>query len=536
MSLLHITGLRLAELPNRNGEHHTEEHPVSPALHDVSQQEIPVSSTDTPVERASIRCAHASRIRTFILVSEAVAMALLILAADYLPVAAHGARTFTLGTYSGVAPMFVPGLILFVLWTVVMRVMRTTDSAILGQGALEYSRIARATTFAFGLFAISCELTQYTCGFRYLIFTYPVGLVTLLLIRYGWRRFYCWQLDTKKLSQRAIFIGDPHSISEVYGALHQQLDNRFDIVGFCSTQTDNHSEEQLAELKRRFPEAEIHDNWHQIDVMVSLLQADAVIVTVSNQIGMNDMRELIWRLDGLHVELLVAPSVANVTGRRVQMLPIAGIPLLKLEQPQHARTHCISKVVFDRVVASLLILLAPPLLLVCALAIKLDDGGPVFYTAERMGKNNKPFGMIIFRSMVKDADQMVAQLKDQSDGNGVLFKMKDDPRVTRIGSFLRRYSIDELPQLFNVVKGNMSLVGPRPPLRHEVEQYTGLVGNRMLVLPGMTGLWQVSGRSNLSWEESVSLDLNYVENWSFMADLMILWKTGRAVLTSDGAY
>lgn len=153
-----------------------------------------------------------------------------------------------------------------------------------------------------------------------------------------------------------------------------------------------------------------------------------------------------------------------------------------------------------------------------------------------MGKKNKPFGMVKFRSMVPNADQMVAQLKDQSDGNYVLFKMKDDPRVTRVGSFLRRYSIDELPQLFNVLKGDMSLVGPRPPLRREVEQYTGLVSNRMLVLPGMTGLWQVSGRSNLSWEESVSLDLNYVENWSFMADLMILWKTGRAVLTSDGAY
>ena len=191
---------------------------------------------------------------------------------------------------------------------------------------------------------------------------------------------------------------------------------------------------------------------------------------------------------------------------------------------------------FDRVVAALLLLMASPLLLVCAVAIKLDDGGPVFYTAERMGKKNKPFGMIKFRSMVQNTDQMVAQLKDQSDGNDVLFKMKNDPRVTRVGSFLRRYSIDELPQLFNVLKGDMSLVGPRPPLRREVEQYTGLVGNRMLVLPGMTGLWQVSGRSNLSWEESVSLDLNYVENWSFMADLMILWKTGRAVLTSDGAY
>lgn len=270
--------------------------------------------------------------------------------------------------------------------------------------------------------------------------------------------------------------------------------------------------------------------------MVSLLQADSVIVTVSNQIGMNDMRELMWRLDGLNVELLVAPAVANVTGRRVQMLPIAGVPLLKLEQPQHARTHCVAKIVFDRVAAALLLLIASPLLLVCALAIKIDDGGPVFYTAERMGKNNKPFGMIKFRSMVQNADQLVAHLRDQSDGNDVLFKMKNDPRVTRVGSFLRRYSIDELPQLFNVLKGDMSLVGPRPPLRREVEQYTGLVGNRMLVLPGMTGLWQVSGRSNLSWEESVSLDLNYVENWSFMADLMILWKTGRAVLTSDGAY
>ena len=248
------------------------------------------------------------------------------------------------------------------------------------------------------------------------------------------------------------------------------------------------------------------------------------------------MRELMWRLDGLNVELLVAPAVANVTGRRVQMLLIAGVPLLKLERPQHARTHCVSKIVFDRVVAALLLLMASPLLLVCAVAIKLDDGGPVFYTAERMGKKNKPFGMIKFRSMVQNTDQMVAQLKDQSDGNDVLFKMKNDPRVTRVGSFLRRYSIDELPQLFNVLKGDMSLVGPRPPLRREVEQYTGLVGNRMLVLPGMTGLWQVSGRSNLSWEESVSLDLNYVENWSFMADLMILWKTGRAVLTSDGAY
>ncbi|WP_340051392.1 sugar transferase [Corynebacterium parakroppenstedtii] len=550
MNLLHTTGLRLTERPTRNQEHHTDEHsssaavqhPTSPELHDANRHDIPASSSDapveadTPTERESIRCAHASRIETFILISQGIGMVTLIAAADFLPFTAHNACTFTLGSYTGTAPMLVPEVILFALWTMVGRMTRTTDIAVLSQDALEYSRIAWAMTFAFGIFAIVCELTQYTSGFRFLVFTYPVGLVTLLLIRYGWRRFYYWQLDHKKLNQRAIFIGDPHSISEVYGTLRRQLDNRFDIVGFCSTQSDVHSEEQLAELKRRFPDAGIHDNWHQIDVMVSLLQADSVIVTVSNQIGMDDMRELMWRLDGLNVELLVAPAVANVTGRRVQMLPIAGVPLLKLERPQHARTHCVSKIVFDRVVAALLLLMASPLLLACAVAIKLDDGGPVFYTAERIGKKNKPFGMIKFRSMVQNADQMVAQLKDQSDGNDVLFKMKNDPRMTRVGSFLRRYSIDELPQLFNVLKGDMSLVGPRPPLRREVEQYTGLVGNRMLVLPGMTGLWQVSGRSNLSWEESMSLDLNYVENWSFMTDLMILWKTGRAVLTSDGAY
>lgn len=339
MSLLHITGVRLAELPTRNGERHAEEHFTSRVLHDASHQKALASRTDTSIERASIRGTHASRIRTFILVSQAITMVALIVAADYLPIATRNARTFTLGAYSGTAPMYVPGIILFTLWVMVMRVMRTTDSAILGQGALEYSRIARATTFAFGLFAIICELSQYTSGFRFLVFTYPVGLVSLLLIRYGWRRYYCWQLDNKKLSQRAIFIGDPHSISEVYGTLRRQLDNRFDIVGFCSTQTDKHSEEQLAELKRRFPQAEIHNNWHQIDVMVSLLQADSVIVTVSNQIGMNDMRELMWRLAGLNVELLVAPAVANVTGRRVQMLPIAGFRFSNWNTPNmHAHT------------------------------------------------------------------------------------------------------------------------------------------------------------------------------------------------------
>ena len=160
----------------------------------------------------------------------------------------------------------------------------------------------------------------------------------------------------------------------------------------------------------------------------------------------------------------------------------------------------------------------------------------VFYRATRIGLNNQPFLMWKFRSMVVDADSMRASLAAVDEGAGVLFKVRDDPRVTRVGRFIRRYSLDELPQLFNVVDGSMSLVGPRPPLREEVEQYDGRVARRMLVKPGMTGLWQVSGRSDLSWEESVRLDLSYVENWSATQDLVILWRTARAVIGKDGAY
>lgn len=172
----------------------------------------------------------------------------------------------------------------------------------------------------------------------------------------------------------------------------------------------------------------------------------------------------------------------------------------------------------------------------CAIAVKLGSNGPIFYRAERIGVGNVPFDMWKFRTMVDGADQQKAALAQKNEGSGVLFKLRDDPRVTPIGKFLRRYSLDELPQLFNVVGGTMSLVGPRPPLRDEVEKYSGMVTRRMLVRPGMTGLWQVSGRSDLSWEESVRLDLTYVENWSIMQDAMILWRTARAVLGSDGAY
>lgn len=193
---------------------------------------------------------------------------------------------------------------------------------------------------------------------------------------------------------------------------------------------------------------------------------------------------------------------------------------------------------FDLVIAAALVIVLSPVFLLLAIAVKATSPGPVLFLQERVGLNGSTFRMIKFRSMVVDAEsriQEVSQL-DRAEGNDVLFKMRNDPRVTRVGSFMRRYSLDELPQLFNVLLGDMALVGPRPPLQREVERYDRHVHRRFLVKPGLTGLWQVSGRSDLSWENSVRLDLYYVENWSITGDLVILWRTLRAVIASKGAY
>ncbi|MFZ5869610.1 MAG: sugar transferase, partial [Actinomycetota bacterium] len=223
-------------------------------------------------------------------------------------------------------------------------------------------------------------------------------------------------------------------------------------------------------------------------------------------------------------------------GPRVHTRPVGGLALLHVEAPRYVGANKVGKTLFDLVVASACIVVLSPLLITIALLVRFTDPGPVIYRQRRIGLNGEPFDMLKFRSMVVDADKRLAELTATNEAAGPLFKMRDDPRVTRVGRVLRRYSLDELPQLFNVLNRTMSLVGPRPPLPHEVATYEARVARRLLVRPGMTGLWQVSGRSDLSWEDSVRLDLFYVENWSITEDLLILAKTLRAVVSSRGAY
>jgi exopolysaccharide biosynthesis polyprenyl glycosylphosphotransferase len=265
-------------------------------------------------------------------------------------------------------------------------------------------------------------------------------------------------------------------------------------------------------------------------------QADTVVFTGADTIDPREMREIGWELEATSTTLVVAPALTDVAGPRIHARPVAGLPLIQVDYPEFSGRRYAAKRAFDLVVSFVGVVVLSPVFLVIAMLVRRDSPGPAFFTQERVGLNGRRFHMLKFRSMIVDAEAQLPTLLDRSDGNGVLFKMRSDPRVTRIGAALRRHSLDELPQLVNVLLGHMSLVGPRPPLASEVEGYDEWARRRLLVRPGITGLWQTQGRSDLSWDDSVRLDLYYVENWSTTGDIIILYRTLRSVIRAEGAY
>jgi exopolysaccharide biosynthesis polyprenyl glycosylphosphotransferase len=264
--------------------------------------------------------------------------------------------------------------------------------------------------------------------------------------------------------------------------------------------------------------------------------ADTVAIAGTEHFGFKGIRRLIWDLEPKGVDLMVSTGVMDVALSRLVMRPSAGLPVLHIEKPQYQGAKKFQKRIFDIWFAVTALSISMPILLMAGIAIKLTSKGPVFYSAERIGIDGRPFSMLKFRTMIQDADQHLDSLLKANESDGLLFKIRDDPRITSIGRLLRRFSIDELPQFINVLRGEMSVVGPRPPLRREVDSYDCDVFRRLLVKPGITGLWQVSGRSDLAWDESVRLDLAYVDNWSMVSDLLIIAKTVVAVLRHEGAY
>jgi len=416
-------------------------------------------------------------------------------------------------------------------WMLMLGIFGTRGYRVLGTGPQEYRQVADATVRLFGLVAIVAFLLQIDFARGYILIAFPLGLGVLVFSRWIWRIWLGAKRADGLYSSRVLLVGSRVSTSHLAGELARNPAAGYLVVGACVPNTVG--TDPLPGL-----DIPVFDDVDNVQEAMTAVGADTVVVASSGELSPQQMRELSWRLEPGRQHLVVAPSLTDIGGPRIHTRPVAGLPLIHVEVPRYEGRRQFAKRAFDLFGSALLILVLSPLLAAIAIAVKLSTPGPILFRQERVGINGDKFRMIKFRSMVTGAENQLAALQglDRNAGNSVLFKMRNDPRITPFGGFLRRFSLDELPQLFNVFAGTMSLVGPRPSLETEVDEYETYVHRRFLVKPGITGLWQVSGRSNLSWADSVRLDLFYVENWSITGDISILWRTTRAVLARDGAY
>lgn len=420
------------------------------------------------------------------------------------------------------------------LWLTFLAIFRTRSPRVIGSGSEEYRRIVSATFKLFGAIAIGSLLFRLDLARMYLAVAFPVGLIGLVLSRWVWRKAVARKRALGGYRTSVLIVGSRRSALSMATSFERSPGSGYTVVGLC---LPNQAPGDDASFIVDGVEIPVLGDEHSVVEAIDASGADIVAVTATERIGHHGLRKLVWDLEKKNVDLVVSPGVMDVAGPRLMMRPVAGFPLIHVEKPQYNGAKRFNKTAFDVLFASSVLLIVSPILLTLAVTIKCSSRGPVFHLSERIGIEGEPFLMIKFRSVVQNADTRSDELVAVNEGaGGVLSAMCDDPRITRVGKVMRRYSLDELPQFLNVIKREMSVVGPRPPLRSEVETYDGEVRRRLLVKPGITGLWQVSGRSDLSWEDTVRLDLSYVENWSMTGDLLIIAKTVVAVAKTQGAY
>lgn len=430
--------------------------------------------------------------------------------------------------WSGTVTYTWVSVVLGIGWLLALRLQNSYDGRLVGHGVQEYRQVFHASMWLFAVLAITAFAFKLDFARGFVLVAFPLGTLLLLVGRWGARKWLVRQRREGRLSDRVLLVGNREHVAGLVVALRRAPDAGYNVLGAC---VDHATSGKVAGIPILGPES---------DVLLKALELEVDVVAVSSSAGLGTqgLRQLGWALEGTEIDLVVAPGIMDVAGPRVLTRPVQGLPLIHVEAPTFAGPQLVVKSIMDRLGGVLTLLLFSPILAAVALAVKLEDGSPILFTQERVGLDGKLFKMFKFRSMVLDAERQLPQLMSANDGAGPLFKLHDDPRVTRVGAFIRRYSLDELPQILNVIRGEMSLVGPRPPLPREVAEYQPDAQRRLLVKPGMTGLWQISGRSDLSWEESVRLDLFYVENWTSVLDLMIMWRTAQVVLRpeSRGAY
>lgn len=424
------------------------------------------------------------------------------------------------------------GILAFGTWLLVLgalAVSRSWTPAVLGQGAEEFRRLGRALFTATVVLALGgIALTSRNIKLWIFVAIPAIALITMPA-RYLLRLWLHKQRKEGRCLRPVLAAGSPSTVRDLISRTRKfpHLGWRVDAV--CTTDGLGLDGDRLDGVRVVGRLTDVASHVRRDGYRV-------VAVTPDPHWSPDRLQRLAWNLEGSDAEMVVAPVLMEVAGPRLHIDAVLGIPLLRVSMPTFTGGRRAVKGVVDRMGAAILLLLFAPLMVFVALLVVTDSRGGALYRQRRVGKDGREFTMLKFRTMIAGADAARAALAHRNEGAGLLFKLRRDPRVTRVGTVLRRYSIDELPQLFNVLAGSMSLVGPRPPLPEESAAYGPDIRRRLLVKPGLTGLWQISGRSDLSWEEAVRLDLRYVEDWSLALDTVILWKTLRAVLYGQGAY
>ncbi|MGI8451892.1 MAG: sugar transferase [Streptosporangiaceae bacterium] len=430
-------------------------------------------------------------------------------------------------------PSYQPGLylaftaLLPLLWIFAVGLAGGYDPRFIGVGSDEFRRVLNAAVSLTAMVAIASYAVKFEVARGYMVIALPCATLIDLVVRHRLRKRLHRLRSRGACMRRVVAVGHAAAVADLIGELRRGTYHGLSVVGACLA-----GGSMLGEIAG----VPVLGGLTNVTTAVGYLGADTVAVLACPEMNGIRLRELAWDLEKTGTDMCVAAALLDVAGPRTTIRPVAGLPLLHVDHPELAGGKRVLKGVFDKVVALTVLILLGPLFAAIMLAVRLGDHGPVFFRQTKVGKDGHTFSVWKFRPMVVDAEQRKAELTALNESDGALFKMRKDPRITKAGTWLRRYSLDELPQLFNVVLGHMSLVGPRPALPAEAAKYGDHMRRRLVVKPGITGLWQVNGRSDLPWDEAVRLDLRYVENWSLALDLQILWKTWSAVIRGHGAY
>jgi exopolysaccharide biosynthesis polyprenyl glycosylphosphotransferase len=437
----------------------------------------------------------------------------------------------SLRVYGTTVPYIVVAAGATLIWLALLGATGAYQRKILGVGTEEYRRVLRTAVRLLAVVVVIVFLSNAAVA-RSLVF----GLVALMAVatvlgRYAARKWLQRQRTHGRQIRRMVVLGREEAIRQVTDHLDNAADYGFSVVGTLAV-TNSRAEDEGGGLAG-------DDQFWLAEAVFDALERkrpDVLAVAGTEALPTGALRTLAWQVERTGVDLIVVPTITDVAGPRVTVQAIAGLPLLHVEPPRLSGGARLLKDAMDRVVSVLALVVLAPVLFAVAGLVRLTSPGPAIFRQERIGRDGKPFTMWKFRTMTVDAEHELEDLVTLNEQDGLLFKIREDPRVTGVGRWLRRFSIDELPQLLHVVRGKMSLVGPRPPLPSEVERYPDDVRRRLLVKPGITGLWQVSGRADLPWDETVRLDLYYIDNWSLSMDFVIMMKTVAAVLRGRGAY